>query len=175
LQLLKLKSAREERTAEMDDEILSVDGGWVVECSMVAKNNIRTISIQLRKMQNSILARDVLPVHTVMHRTISQYYINEAVKRGIDRKQAQAGSVIFLQSFGGSINANLHCHFVFLERVYVDRSEQGLKARFVKLEPATDNNIAEVVSKIRQRVISSPRHGCAKVPWRGPLADQSNL
>jgi hypothetical protein len=41
-----------------------------------------------------------------MRRTISQYYINEAVKRGVDRQQAQAGSVTFLQRFGGSLNAN---------------------------------------------------------------------
>ncbi len=96
-------------------------------------------------------------VHTIMRRTISQYYINEAVKQGIDRKQAQAGSVTFLQRFGSAINANLHYHFVFLEGVYVDRSEQGLKARFVKLEPATDNDIAEVVSKISQRAIRKLR------------------
>ncbi len=61
-------------------------------------------------------------VHIIMRRTISQYYINEAVKQGIDRKQARVGSVTFLQRFGSAINLNLHYHFVFLEGVYVDRS-----------------------------------------------------
>ncbi len=65
----------------------------------------------------------------VMRRTISQYYVNRAVEPGIERKQAQAGSVTFIQRFGSAINANLHLHMLFLEGVYVDRSEEGHKLR----------------------------------------------
>jgi hypothetical protein len=96
-------------------------------------------------------------VHTIIRRAISQYYVNEAVKRGADRKTAQAGSVTCVQRFGGSINANLHYHFVFLEGVYVDRTDQGLKPRFVKVEPPSDADIAAVIETISRRVIRKLR------------------
>jgi Putative transposase len=54
-------------------------------------------------------------VHTIIRTTIAQYYVNQAVKRGIERQQVQPGSVTFLQRFGGSLNMNLHFHVVFLE------------------------------------------------------------
>jgi hypothetical protein len=96
-------------------------------------------------------------VHTIIRRTISQYYVNRAVEQGIERKQAQAGSVTFIQRFGSALNANLHLHMLFLEGVYVDRSEQGHKPRFVKVEPPSDVDIAKVVEKISQRVIRKLR------------------
>jgi hypothetical protein len=74
-------------------------------------------------------------VHTIIRRTISQYYINQAVNQGHQRPKVQAGSVTFVQRFGGSLNVNLHYHFVFLEGVYLDRCAQGLKPKFVKLDP----------------------------------------
>ena len=46
-------------------------------------------------------------VHTIIRRTISQYYVNRAVEQGIHRKQAQAGSVTFIQRFGSAINAKM--------------------------------------------------------------------
>jgi hypothetical protein len=97
-------------------------------------------------------------VHTIIRRAIHQYYVNDAVKRGIDRKTAQAGSVTCVQRFGGSINANLHYHFVFLEGVYVDRTDKGLKPRFVKVEVPGDADIAAVVEKISHRIIRKLRH-----------------
>ena len=42
---------------------------------------------------------------------------------------------------------------LFLEGVYVDRSEEGHKPRFVKVEPPSDVDITKVVEKISQRVI----------------------
>ena len=69
----------------------------------------------------------------------------------------QPGSVSFIQRFGSSINANLHFHVVFLEGVYLDRSEAGLKPRFVKVEPPSDADIATVLRKISQRVIRKLR------------------
>ena len=63
----------------------------------------------------------------------------------------------FIQRFGGALNLNVHCHCVFLEGVYLDRTEAGLKPRFVKVEPPTDADIADVVQKISRRVIRTLR------------------
>src|SRR5215813_1040483 len=43
---------------------------------------------------------------------------------------------------------NLHFHCVFLEGVYLDRTDQGLTPRFLTGEPPSDADIAAVVQKI---------------------------
>jgi len=48
-------------------------------------------------------------------------------------------------------------HVVFLEGVYLDRTEAGLKPRFIKGEPPSDADIAEVLQKISRRVIRTLR------------------
>jgi Putative transposase len=61
---------------------------------------------------------------------------------------------------------NVHFHCVFLEGVYLDRTEAGLKPRFVQDEPPSDAAIAEVfcfaeadvVQTISRRVIRKLRH-----------------
>jgi Transposase zinc-binding domain len=45
-------------------------------------------------------------VHTIVRTTIGQYYVNQAVKRGLERQQVQPGSVTFIQRFGSAINVN---------------------------------------------------------------------
>src|SRR5438445_8654801 len=97
-------------------------------------------------------------VHTIIRTTIAQYYVNQAVKSGIVRQKVQPGSVTFIQRFGGAINLNVHYHVVFLEGVYLDRTDQGLKPRFVKVEPPSDADIADVVQMISRRVIRKLRH-----------------
>src|SRR6266568_9023307 len=77
-------------------------------------------------------------VHTIIRTTIGQYYVHQAVARGVPRAKVQPGSVTFLQRFGGAINVNLHFHCVFLEGVYLDRDDHGLKPRFVAAEPPSD-------------------------------------
>ena len=55
---------------------------------------------------------------------------------------------------------------IFLEGVYLDRTDQGRKPRFVKGEPPTDADIADifccaeadVVQTISRRVIHTLRH-----------------
>jgi hypothetical protein len=44
-------------------------------------------------------------VHTIIRRTIGQYYVKHAVKQGATRAAVQPGSVTFVQRFGGSLNA----------------------------------------------------------------------
>jgi hypothetical protein len=96
-------------------------------------------------------------VHTIIRTTIAQFYVNQAVKRGAKRKKVQAGSVTFLQRFGGSLNANLHYHLIAIEGVFLDRTDQGLKPRFLKGEAPSDANVASVVQKISRRVIRKLR------------------
>src|SRR5499427_2240866 len=92
-------------------------------------------------------------VRTIIRTTIGQYYVNQAVTCGVPRDQVQPGSVTFIQRFGSAINLNLHFHFVFMEGVYLDRTEAGLKPRFVKAEPPSDADIATVLQKLSHRVI----------------------
>src|SRR2546430_13860686 len=97
-------------------------------------------------------------VHTINRTTIGQYYVNQAVTRGLERANVQSGSVTFIQRFGSAMNLNLHFHCVFLEGVYPDRPEASLKPRFVTSEPPSDADIATVVQKISHRVIRKLCH-----------------
>src|SRR5438093_8336309 len=115
-----------------------------------------SVPIPLRYWMSS--SRDLTAqIHTIIRTTIAQYYINQAVKRGVERQRVQPGSVSFIQRFGGSMNLNVHFHVVFLEGVYLDRTEAGLKPRFVKGEPPSDADIAKVLQQISRRVIRTLR------------------
>ena len=46
-------------------------------------------------------------VHTIIRTTIGQYYMNQAVTRGIERQKIQPGSVTFIQRFGSAINVKV--------------------------------------------------------------------
>jgi hypothetical protein len=96
-------------------------------------------------------------VHTTIRTTIAQFYVNQVVRRGVKRHKVQPGSVSFVQHFGSRINVNFHFHVVFLEGVYLDRSDVGLTPRFVKVEPPSDSDIATVLQKISHRVIRTLR------------------
>ena len=96
-------------------------------------------------------------VHTIIRRTISQYYITQAAKQGVERQKVQAGSITFVQRFGSALNLNLHYHVIFLEGVYLDRSAEGLKPKFVKLSAPSDADVGAVVTTISQRVIRKLR------------------
>src|SRR5205807_7902512 len=43
-------------------------------------------------------------VHTIIRTTIGQYYVNQAVTRGLPRANVQPGSVTFMQRFGSALN-----------------------------------------------------------------------
>src|SRR5881409_3991469 len=97
-------------------------------------------------------------VHTIIRTTIAQYYVNQAVKDGAERSQVHPGSVTFIQRFGSALNLNVHYHLLFLEGVYLDRTDQGCKPRFLQGEPPTDTDITDVIQKISRRVIRKLRH-----------------
>ncbi|MGH9602666.1 MAG: transposase [Terriglobales bacterium] len=98
-------------------------------------------------------------VHTIIRTTIGQYDVNQAVKRGSERQKVQPGSVTCIQRFGGALNFNVHSHVVFLAGAYLDRTDQGLKPRFLQVEPPRDADIAAVLQQISRRVIRTLR------PW----------
>jgi hypothetical protein len=97
-------------------------------------------------------------VHTIIRTTIGQYYVNQAVTRGFERANLQPGSVTFIQRFGSALNLNLHFHILFLEGVYLDRTEASRKPRFLTVEPPSDADVANVLQKISHRVIRKLRH-----------------
>ena len=92
-------------------------------------------------------------VHTIMRTTIGQYYVNQAVAQGHERAHVHPGSVTFIQRFGSALNVNLHFHCVFMEGVYLDRTDEGRKPRFLAGAPPTDGDITTVLQKISRRVI----------------------
>jgi hypothetical protein len=96
-------------------------------------------------------------VHTIIRTTIGQYYVNQAVQRGHARATVHPGSVTFLQRFGSALNLNLHFHCVFLEGVYLDRTDEGRNPRFLAGEPPSDADIVTVLQKISRRVIRKLR------------------
>jgi hypothetical protein len=96
-------------------------------------------------------------VHTLIRTTIAQYDVNQAVKGGVGRPQVHPGSGTFIQRFGSALTLNVPYHVVFLEGGYLDRTEAGLKPRFLKVEPPSDADIAEVLQKISRRVIRTLR------------------
>ncbi|HEY7495385.1 MAG TPA: hypothetical protein VIH59_30295, partial [Candidatus Tectomicrobia bacterium] len=46
---------------------------------------------------------------------------------------------------------------VFLERVYLDRTDRGRKSRFPKVKPRSDADIAAVLQQIGRRIIRTLR------------------
>ncbi len=131
----------------------------LVECVMPwvpTRQWVVSVPIPLRYWMSS--SRDLTAqVHTIVRTTIAQYYVNQAVRRGVKRHNVQPGSVSFIQRFGGSLNLHLHFHVVFLEGVYLDRSETSLKPYFVKAESPSDAYIANLLRKISRRVIRKLR------------------
>jgi hypothetical protein len=97
-------------------------------------------------------------VHTIIRTTIGQYYVNQAVTQGHERASIHPGSVTFIQRFGSALNLHVHFHLLFLEGVFLDRTDQGLQPRFLAGEPPADTAIAAVIQKISRRVIRALRH-----------------
>src|SRR5215510_13662839 len=110
-------------------------------------------------------------VHSIIRTTIAQFYVNQAVKRGAERQKVQPGSVTFVQRFGGALQRNVHYHLIVIEGVFLDRTDQGLKPRFLKGEPPSDADVAHVVQKISRRVIRKLRRlGYLEAAMEVPVA-----
>jgi hypothetical protein len=110
-------------------------------------------------------------VHTIIRRTIAQYYVNQAVTHGHERATVHPGSVTFIQRFGSALNLNVHYHLLFLEGVCLDRTDQGRTPRFLAGASPTDTDIAAVLQKISHRVIRPLRRlGYLETDMEPPVA-----
>jgi hypothetical protein len=109
--------------------------------------------------------------HGIIRTTIAQFYVNQAVKRGAERQQVQPGSVPFLQRFGGALQRNLPDHFIVIEGVFLDRTDQGLQPRFLQGEPPSDAAVAHVVQQSSRRGIRTLRRlGSLEAGLESPVA-----
>ena len=64
-----------------------------------------SVPIPLRYWMSS--SRDLTAqVHTIIRTTIAHYYVNQAVKRGVERQTCNRARCSFIQRFGSSINLN---------------------------------------------------------------------
>ena len=62
----------------------------------------------------------------VVNRCITSYLV---AKPGLTREGARTGAVTLIQRFGGALNLNVHFHMLFLDGVYVERSDGTLRFR----------------------------------------------
>jgi hypothetical protein len=65
-----------------------------------------SVPIPLRYWMSSSQALTA-QMHTIIRTTIGQYYVNQAVTRGIPRDKVQPGSVTFIQRFGSALNVKV--------------------------------------------------------------------
>src|SRR5215472_8536840 len=134
------------RMAQMAAHLVEQVLPWVP-----TRQGVVSVPVPLRYWMAS--SRDLTAkVHTIIRTTIAQYYVHQAVTQGHERATVHPGSVTFLQRFGSALNLNLHFHCIFLEGVYLDRTDQGLKPRFLTVDPPSDAAVAAVVQKISHRV-----------------------
>jgi hypothetical protein len=65
----------------------------------------------------------------IVYRCIATHLIKKA---GFSRKTAQTGAVTLIQRFGSALNLNVHFHMLFLDGVYLERSDGSIRFRWVK-------------------------------------------
>lgn len=89
----------------------------------------------------------VTGVLSIFIRIVSNWIVKRARQTGVIGK---AGAITFVQRFGGAINLNVHFHSLFLDGVYFE--DRG-KLKFSRVPDPTDEDIAILVKRIRDRVI----------------------
>lgn len=89
----------------------------------------------------------VTGVLSIFNRIISNWILKRARRDGIHGK---TGSITFVQRFGGAINLNVHFHSLFVDGVY---HESDGRLKFIRISDPTDDDIAVLVQRIRDRVV----------------------
>jgi hypothetical protein len=95
--------------------------------------------------------------HTSIRRTISQYDVNEAVTRGVDRKTAQAGSVTCVHRVGGGDQSPCPLSSPVFRRRLCGSLRSGAQTPVCHDRPPSDAEIARVVHQISRQIIRTLR------------------
>ena len=93
----------------------------------------------------------------------TRYYVNQAVKGGVERLNVHAECVTFIQRFGSALNLISISTSSSLKGVSWIAPRPGLEPRFVKVEPPADTDITAVVQK---SVGASSAHCATWDTWR---------
>ncbi|MCA9579417.1 MAG: transposase, partial [Myxococcales bacterium] len=93
-----------------------------------------------------------LAVWRVARRAIDAFYKARARRVGPPghNDDAQSGSIMAIQRFGGALNLNVHFHAVYLDGAFVERSDGTL--RFLEALPPTASELEALVADIKARV-----------------------
>jgi len=71
----------------------------------------------------------------IVYRCIATHVIHKA---GFTRSTAQTGAVTLIQRFGSALNLNIHFHMLFLDGVFTERTEDGLRFHPTKAPSAAE-------------------------------------
>jgi len=119
-----------------------------------------------------LLAKDPAMLSTVVRilcEEISRLTRRLGEERGM--RQGATGMVAAIQLFGGSLNLNPHSHVLSLDGVYHNKDGRAV---FTETRAPTDAEIADVVRKIKKRVLRTlERRGLLRDPVdaRDPAED----
>src|SRR5258707_6155800 len=61
------------------------------------------------------------------------------------------GSITFVQRFGSALQSNVHFHVLVPDGVFVE-TEEGAPAEFHELQPPSDEDVANLLSRVARRV-----------------------
>jgi hypothetical protein len=93
-----------------------------------------------------------LEVWGVARRVIDAFYNARARRMGPpgQHDDAQPGSIMAIQRFGGALNLNVHFHAVYLDGTFVPQSDGTL--RFLEARPPTVDELEALVADIKAQV-----------------------
>jgi len=93
-----------------------------------------------------------LAVWRIARRTIDAFYKARAQRTGPPghHDDAQPGSIMAIQRFGGALNLNIHFHAVYLDGAFVPQSDGTL--RFLEALPPSPEELETLLAIIKSRV-----------------------
>jgi len=92
-------------------------------------------------------------VRRILVRVILGWLAERAAARGIEG--SRSGAVVLAQRFGGALNLNLHFHVLVIDGTYSASATNPLAPpTFHEAAPLTDQEVAEVVVRLRRRIVN---------------------
>jgi hypothetical protein len=90
----------------------------------------------------------------IVYRCIATHLTKKA---GFSRQTGQAGAVTLIQRFGSALNLNVHFHMLFLDGVYVERSDGSLRFRWGKAPTSAElTRLAQTLARCGDREDPQP-------------------